>query len=73
MVESSCPGEPVASTQSVVSNPSEVKSRPQLKKLTIPLKSLPALAPHHKILPGKQPISAAIPRWVNKQLLFGTL
>ena len=69
--EHSCPGELVATTQSgsgaALSNSSGVKSRPPLKKLTIPLKALSSLAPHHKVLPGKQPISAAIPRWVKKQ------
>lgn len=72
-VEPSCPGEPVATTQSesgsAVSNTSDVKSKPLLKKLTIPLKAIPTLAPHRKKLPGKQPISSAISRYVNKQHL----
>jgi len=72
-VDPSCRGEPVAATRSgsgsEVSSTSGVTSRPELKKLSIPLKALSALAPHHKILPGKQPINAAIPRWVSKQLL----
>ena len=61
-VEPSGPDESVVSTQSgsAVSNSSGVKSRPPLKKLTIPLKALPSRAPHHKVLPGKQPISTAI-------------
>ena len=68
------PVEAVTTTQSgsgsAVSNSSGVNSRPVLKKLTIPLKALPAQAPHHKILPGKQPVSAATStRWVNKGVL----
>ena len=69
--EPSCPGESVATTQSGSgsAHSSGLKSRPPLKKLTIPLKALSSLAPQHRVLAEKRPISAATPRWVKKQLL----
>lgn len=74
-VEPSGPGESVVTTQSgsAVSNSSGVKSRPPLKKLTIPLKALPSRVPHHKVLPGKQPISTAITRATIPRARYGQL
>ncbi|XP_078357548.1 uncharacterized protein LOC144642464 isoform X2 [Oculina patagonica] len=58
------PHEPVAATQSesqsATSNSSAAKPKLMMKKLTIPLKALPAHTPSHcKVLPGKQPVSVA--------------
>ena len=62
------PREPVAAAhlelQPTASNSSAAKPTPMMKDLTIKLKPLPAQSPsHYKILPGKQPSSAAMSRY----------
>ena len=62
------PCEPVAAAQlelqPVASNAIAAKPKPMMKDLTVKLKPLPAQSPsHYKILPGKQPSSAAMSRY----------